>query len=37
MSDIEGFSRLTKGLCEVEFQEVYCSEEQSRAALFAWR
>ena len=37
MSDIGGFSRRTKGLSEVAFQEAYCSEEQCRAALFAWR
>ena len=37
MSDIEGFSRRTKGLSEVAFQEAYGSEEQCRAALFAWR
>jgi len=37
MRNIEGFSRRTKGLSEVAFQEAYGSEEQCRAALFTWR
>ena len=33
MSDIDEFSRRTKGLSEVAFQEAYGSEEQCRAAI----